>query len=97
MDNSQAVTVARVMRDAGPDTIKPHRLYELAGEDADDLLERWHAQAKGGASMEIALHLDRDGLAAAIYRHAMIEAGAVIRAEDNEHYDPCPRCGHDFS
>lgn len=28
-----------------------------------------------------------------LYRHAMIEAGYIVRAVNQEPYDPCPNCG----
>jgi hypothetical protein len=91
---------ARELRE-NDETPSPSALYKLAKDDAQAILDwiRDHGPllAMADAVKELYRHLTRDELAACIYRHAMIEAGAVIEARTRKPYDICPVCAHDFT
>lgn len=94
--DSEAIGAAAAMREGGPDAIAPARLHELAQADAEVLLKAWRNQTVVALSLTACLHMDEKALAGAIFRHAMLHAGAFIDVDTQKPYDRCPRCGSEL-
>jgi hypothetical protein len=94
----QCIERAREIR--GQDGINPSELHRLAKEDAAAILDWYRDNASTLHSLPVMRafsHLTVTELTASIYRHAMIECGAMEEAATGKPFDPCPICGHSFS
>lgn len=95
---NRAIEEARRLRQDGG-TPNPSALHRLAKEDATDILNALQdgVEITDNDLMRLIFgHLTVDELGATVYRHAMIEAGAVIDARTKQAYEVCPYCAYRF-
>jgi hypothetical protein len=94
-----AIDQARAWR-AGKGQISPSSLHALAKDDAQRILDAMRDGAEVTENeilVQLYSHLTVTELTATIYRHAMIECGAIEDARARLPYNPCPVCGYAFS
>lgn len=94
-----AIDQARAWR-RGKGQINPSSLHALAKDDAQRILDSLRDGAEVIDNETLVLlhsHLTVTELTATIYRHAMVESGAIEDAAARLPYNPCPICGHAFS